>query len=169
MPKQLPEKCRLCAKLTAEQAKARHGCEGDGCWDPGKCHQRRYWARNRERINQARNQKRWQQEGRIPQQPIQLEAPPVVSGVLVLYRVNTSAPIHAMGAEIWQGNRKLATVQPVHCFGLSASQVKDFIREMILALGRSYGITKFASQVELHPQQCPLDLCPYKDESVMRP
>lgn len=59
MPKQIPEKCRLCAKLTATQAKQLHGDHVDGCWNSTVCPSRRSHARHRDRRNKARNSKRW--------------------------------------------------------------------------------------------------------------
>ncbi len=41
MPKTANEKCRLCAKLSAEEAIARHGPDGTNCWVGGPCHKRR--------------------------------------------------------------------------------------------------------------------------------
>lgn len=56
--RQIPEKCRLCAKLTAQQALHLHGSSGDKCWDSSVCPSRRAHARHRDRRNQARNRKR---------------------------------------------------------------------------------------------------------------
>lgn len=167
MPKQIPEKCRRCARLSAEAAQTRHGPEGDDCWDPKRCHQRRHHARHRDRINQTRNQKRWEREGRIPPQVLQIDAPPVVAGVLVLYRINAHSPIHAIGAEVWRGQERIASVQPVHCFGFTARQVQGYVAQMLQVLSKEYGISKFASQVELHPQQCPLDPCPHQSGPLL--
>ncbi len=63
----IPDKCRLCSKLTAQQAKQIHGptSEGDGCWNAAVCPSRRSHARHRDRRNQARNLKRWQEQGGI--------------------------------------------------------------------------------------------------------
>jgi len=73
MPKALLEKCRLCAKLPATEAKQLHSEEGDRCWDSRVCLNRRSYARHRDpcgiceaaRRNQQRNQKRWAEQGRI--------------------------------------------------------------------------------------------------------
>ena len=35
------EKCRLCSKLDSQEAQQRHGSNGDGCWNPSYCHNRR--------------------------------------------------------------------------------------------------------------------------------
>jgi hypothetical protein len=38
MPTCSREKCRLCAKLSAQQAQQLHGLEGYGCWIPQRCY-----------------------------------------------------------------------------------------------------------------------------------
>ncbi|MCG9889936.1 MAG: hypothetical protein MH252_02530, partial [Thermosynechococcaceae cyanobacterium MS004] len=56
MPKSQSEKCRLCAKLSAEDAIALHGPAGTGCWVGEPCHKRRSYYRNRDRYNASKRQ-----------------------------------------------------------------------------------------------------------------
>jgi hypothetical protein len=58
MPRRIAEKCRLCAKLSTEQAKLTHGPTGDNCWVGQLCHQRRSHYRNQARTNPERKRKR---------------------------------------------------------------------------------------------------------------
>lgn len=181
----IPDKCRLCSKLTAQQAKQIHGPtpEGDSCWNSAVCPSRRSHARHRDRRNQARNLKRWQEQGGIaiplseseitsqqvpatvsvtvPQQ-LQFDAQlsnVVYSAVLQVYRQSVDAPLHAVGGEIWQGTHKLADITPIHCLKLTPRQVEVYLERLLKKLQEVYGIRKFASKEELHPQLCPLLEC----------
>lgn len=160
MAKALPEKCRKCAMQSAEQAKVLHGVEGDECWNPAVCYSRRSYARNCDRINQKRSRKR--KEGELEQIPVEFE--PLASlmfGVLVVYRkAGSDTPVHAIAAEIWQGQEKVAIVPTVHCAGMVPSQVHQYVNKMLSVLEERYGIKKFASQTRLDPELCGLRPCP---------
>ncbi|WP_088888778.1 hypothetical protein [Leptolyngbya ohadii] len=162
MAKGLPEKCRKCAMLSAEQAQVLHGKEGDNCWNPGVCYSRRSYVRHRDRINQTRSRKR--KEGRLEQISVEFEPlSQLVYGVLVVYRkAGADTPVHAIAAEIWQGQEKIAIVPAVHCGGLVPSQVHTYVGKMLSVLEKRYGIRKFASQTRLDPDLCPLHPCPLK-------
>jgi hypothetical protein len=158
--KGLPEKCRKCAMLSAEHAQKLHGEDGDRCWDPSVCYSRRSYARNRDRINQTRSRKRKGKE----LEELAIEFEPLatwVFGVLVVYRKpGADTPVHAVGAEIWQGQEKVAIVPPVHCVGMVPSQVHQYVGKMLSLLETRYGIKKFASQLRLDPELCPVRPCP---------
>lgn len=160
MAKLLPEKCRKCAMLSAEQAQALHGAEGDRCWNPAVCYSRRSYARNRDRINQTRSRKR--KEGELEQISVEFEPlSQLMFAVLVVYRqAGADTPIHAIAAEIWQGQEKVAIVPPIHCVGMMASQVHQYVGKMLSVLEERYGIKKFASQTRLDPELCGLRPCP---------
>lgn len=182
MPKALPEKCRLCAKFTAVQAKQIHGADGDGCWDSTVCPSRRSHARHRDRRNQARNLKRWSNQGQVAitlgdsepaltQQPVVNAGSPnqiqfetqlpnfSYSAVLQVYRRSVDASLHAVGGEIWRGTVKEADIAPVHCTNLTARQVEIYLERLLKKLHQVYSIRKFSSKEELHPQCCPLFGC----------
>ena len=156
----LPEKCRTCAMLSAEQAQVLHGSDGNGCWNPAVCYSRRSYARNRDRINQTRSRKR--KEGELEQIPVEFEPlANLVFGVLVVYRqAGADTPVHAIAAEIWQGQEKVAIVPLVHCAGLMPSQVHTYMGKLLSVLEERYGIKKFASQTRLDPQLCESRPCP---------
>ena len=88
--------------LSAQQAQALHGAEGDDCWNPSVCFRRRSYARNRDRINQTRSRKR--KEGELEQIPVEFEPlSQTLFGVLVVYRkAGVDTPVHAIAAEIWK-------------------------------------------------------------------
>lgn len=72
--------------------------------------------------------------------------------------------MHAIAAEIWQGQEKVAIVPPVHCAGMVPSQVHTYVGKMLSVLEERYGIRKFASQIRLDPGVCLLRPCPLKAE-----
>ena len=145
MPKALPEKCRLCAKLPATEAKQLHDDEGDQCWDSRVCPNRRSYARHRDRRNQQRNQKRWTEQGRIPVQltdqslsgeaiaeirdhpgikqiQFDTELPDAgYSAVLQVYRRAVDAPLVAIAGEVWRGRTKEADIAPISCADADSS------------------------------------------------
>lgn len=155
----LPEKCCKCAMLSAAQAQALHGADGDGCWNPAVCYSRRSYARNRDRVNQTRSRRR--KEG-IEEISVEFEPlSQLVFGVLVVYRqAGADTPVHAIGAEIWQGQEKVAIVTPIHCVGMVPSQVHTYVGKMLHVLEERYKIKKFASQTRLDPDLCPIRPCP---------
>ncbi|MBD1999783.1 hypothetical protein H6F88_29320 [Oculatella sp. FACHB-28] len=69
--------------------------------------------RNRDRINQTRSRSR--KEGELEQIPVEFEPlSQLVFSVLVVYRkAEADTPLHAIAAEIWQGQEKVAIVPPV--------------------------------------------------------
>lgn len=150
----LPAKCRKCGMLSAQQAKMLHGVEGDGCWNPAVCYSRRSYARNRDRANQTCSRKR--KEGQFAAISVEFEPlTSIVFAVLVVYRaVGVDTPVHAIAAEIWQGQEKIAIVPSVHCVGLVPSQVHQYVSELLSVLEERYGIRKFASQIRLDPHLC---------------
>jgi hypothetical protein len=68
----------------------------------------------------------------------------------------------AVGVEIWEQERKIAMVAPVHCAGWLPSQVHEYLRQVLEVLGAEYGFKKFASQVLISPEQCEIHSCPLK-------
>jgi hypothetical protein len=163
MPKSQSEKCRLCAKLSAEAAIARHGPTGTGCWQGDPCHKRRTYYRNRDRYNQA---KRQQYRVATGQDPVVLAiAPPVVaSAELHLYCARVDAPLHEIGAELRKGDRVIFTIEPVHARGLSPAQVKGFLKAVLQAFSEQAGVElgKFEVQQERSPGMCPIQGCSLK-------
>ncbi|URD53612.1 hypothetical protein [Chroococcidiopsis sp. CCNUC1] len=151
----IPDKCLKCATLSAEQAQAIHGVDGDRCWNPAVCYSRRSHARHRDRRNSSRNQKRSRQ---LEQIEVETEATTAqFFAVLVVYRASgTDTPIHAIGAEIWQGQQKYGEVKTIRCGGMTPSQVHAYVKKMLSVLSENYGIKKFAAQERLDPQLCPV-------------
>uniref|UniRef100_B8HZL9 Uncharacterized protein n=1 Tax=Cyanothece sp. (strain PCC 7425 / ATCC 29141) TaxID=395961 RepID=B8HZL9_CYAP4 len=165
------EKCRLCAKLTAQEAQHRHGPEGDGCWTPQVCYNRRSYYRHRGVRNQGRKLRRREaRAGAIAGGTVVLElpAPAVPAAVVHWYRVTKDAPLHAIGAELWMGNDRTARIEPVHCLGLRESQVKALLIQILALFSQQCGrkVERFRTSVELHPDYCPIRPCPLHPEGL---
>ncbi len=155
----IPLKCKKCAALSAAQAQELHGVEGDGCWNPKVCHSRRSYARHHDRIKQQRNRQR---------QETVLELPPddtaafqdLQYAVLVVYReAGTESIVHAISAQVWQGQKRIAIVQPIHCVGLMPSQIHQYVKKLLALLESNFEIRKFAALERLDPYLCPIRPC----------
>jgi hypothetical protein len=163
MAKGIPEKCKKCATLSAEQAQELHGDAGDGCWNPSVCYSRRSYARHRDRRSLIRARKRNASTTDLVINLDDFKA--VFWAVLVVYRQSgTDTPIHAIAAQVWRGQDKFAAISPIHCAGMVASQVHAYVQKMLDLLELNYGIKKFASQERLDPYLCPLRPCPCHGE-----
>jgi hypothetical protein len=168
MPKSQSEKCRQCSKLTIAKVITKHGPTGTDCWVGEKCHKRRSYYRNRDRYNAS---KRQQYRGIAVSAEVDdgkgtvLTVVPVVvpAAVLYLYRARVDDPLHAIGAELWLGQVKVAQIEPVHTMGLMPVQVKGFLKEILTAFSGQVsggGVTQFEVQKELSPDCCPIRPCP---------
>ena len=171
------EKCRLCSKLDSQEAQQRHGSDGDGCWNPKVCHNRRSYYRHRGVRNHVRKQRRrGQQTEQALSEPdvstsvrvatLEILAPAVPAAVVHWYRITKDSPLHALGAELWMGNDRVAKVEPVHCLGLTELQVKTLLVRILDVFSQHSGIKveRFRSSVELHPHNCPIRPCPLYPE-----
>ncbi len=90
--------------------------------------------------------------------------PPMTpAAILVLYRQTPNTPVHAVGAEVWQGAQKIAEVKPVHCMGMRADKVTDYIKQLLASLNQQFEVIKFEDVVkEIPVQHCPITPCPFK-------
>jgi hypothetical protein len=162
MPKKVAHNCFQCSKLSNDEAQAK------SCWDANRCPNRRHYQRNKERISQQRKT-----QAKLPDyseksmtidsgKTIAIDHPIGIAASIIFYRERQDAPVHAIAAEIWQGNRKVLNVKPMHCLGLSPAQVVQMMAEILKACSVELDVelSKFASKVELHPSLCPIRLCP---------
>jgi hypothetical protein len=155
----IPPKCKKCATLNAAQAQVLHGADGDGCWNPSVCYSRRSYARHRDRKNQQRNRHR--QETVIELPPADLAAfADLQYAVLVVYReAGAESIVHAISAQVWQGQERMAIVQPIHCIGMVPSQIHLYVKKLLTLLEDKYGVRKFAALERLDPYNCPIRPC----------
>ncbi len=166
MGRPIQKKCLHCSSLSIEEAKALHGIDGDGCWQPKHCHRRRSHYRHRQDTNAKRRRLRRQTHSlgeTLELNPPHLIQPP--AALLVFYRQGANSPIHAVAAEIWQGEIKIAAVKPVHCMGLRGNEVTAYLQDVLVMLRNQFGIHRFEDVIkELSVDQCPIHPCPMKQE-----
>ena len=164
------EKCRLCSKLTASAAKQLHGPDGDRCWDEAYCHKRRSYYRHRGVYNHLRSARRHQQQEQLLVEAsnhhrvaiLEIPVPATPAAVVHWYRETKDSPLHALGAELWIGNNRVAKIEPVHCLGLTEMQIKTLLLRILDGFSQFCGmkVERFRSSVELNPLNCPLSPCP---------
>jgi hypothetical protein len=156
MPKKVAHNCFQCSKLSHDEAQTK------SCWDADRCPNRRHYQRNKERISQQRQSLRTQAKTTISGTTIAIDHPIGTAANIIFYRERQDAPVHAIAAEVWQGNRKVLNVKPMHCLGLSPAQVVGMMAEILKACSSELNVelSKFASKVELHPSLCPIRPCP---------
>jgi len=161
------EKCRLCSKLSSQEAQQRHGTDGDGCWNPNYCHNRRSYYRNRGVRNHNRKQQRSVQQDSSTTTGtgivvLHIPAPAVPAAVVYWYRERKDAPLHAIGAALWLGNTQTARIEPIHCLGLTEAQIKTLLLRILEGFSTQCGtkLERYRSMVELHPANCPIRPCP---------
>jgi hypothetical protein len=130
MPKGMVQKCRSCAKLSANEAIALHGAEGTGCWVQSICPKRRYYYRNRDLLNKKRRQG-------SANDPIELLPPTAPAAILHLYRERVDAPLHAVSAELWVGQKRQQEIAAMHCLGLTPGQIATHLQAVLQRLVRS--------------------------------
>ncbi|MBD1909860.1 MULTISPECIES: hypothetical protein [unclassified Leptolyngbya] len=182
MARHVNQKCQQCAALAVEEAIALHGPEGDNCWNPENrngwgydCHRRRSHYRHRDDDNRTRRRLRRAAKlnpGGVaiapigdPDTPLELLPPPTThyAAVLVLYRNRKDSPVHAIAAEIWQGDTKIHTIKAVHCLGMRGNEVADYIEQLLTQLHERFKVSRFESEPkELPVADCPLTPCPMK-------
>lgn len=166
MSRSLSEKCRLCSKLSPAQAQQFHGAAGDGCWDAKRCHDRRSYYRHRGVKNFNRKQRRQQVSleavGSTHVVTLSIPVPAAPAAVAHWYRETKTSPLHALGAELWLGNDRVAKIEPVHCLGLTELQIKTLLVRILDGFSQHSGIKieRFRSSVELNPLNCPIHPCP---------
>ena len=166
MPKKVAHNCSQCSKLSNTEAQTKP------CWDGSICPNRRYYHRHKQRISQERKVARsshFEADGvrsellRQRSHTITIDPPTGITASIIFYRERRDAPVHAIAAEVWQGGKgKVLSVQPLHCMGLSPSQVVGLMTDILKSCSTELGVelTKFAHRIELHPSQCPISPCP---------
>jgi hypothetical protein len=151
MPKPLNFQCLECSRHTTEWAKTIHGEHGDGCWNPKRCHDRRYSYRQRDRsLTDAQTD------------TISLAPPISYYAILYLYKEPGEKPLHALSAELWDGQQAVCKIEPIHCFGLTAGKIRAFSQQVLQAFSDKYQVIlpQYKEMFELSPALCPIRPCP---------
>lgn len=107
----------------------------------------------------------------LPSLAVELPAPiSPTAAILVLYRQSAIAPVHAVAAEVWQGNQRIAQIAAVHCLGMRADKVTDYIKQLLQSLQQQFGISRFEDVVKEVPvHQCPIEPCPLRGSAPTDP
>ncbi|NJN23629.1 MAG: hypothetical protein HC810_03540 [Acaryochloridaceae cyanobacterium RL_2_7] len=172
MARPVSEKCRRCAKLPVEKAKTKE------CWEGQKCHVRRSNYKKRDLRNRQRRKQYRVNQGVVPAeaevmsaagevtttQVIEVPVPQSVGAIVHFWRQNQSAPLHAIGFELYRNGVKTVEVPPVHTIGWDKEQVKQYMRDVLRSLSQHVGqeINKFEAQVEHSPETCQIEDCPLR-------
>ena len=148
-PKQILDKCILCAILSMSEVRLQHGATGDNCYVSEVCRSRRSHARHHYQRNQTRKQKWHETKAGIAVNHSDTQA----TAQLIVYRAaRYNAPIDGIAAVVRQRKTKLAVVQPIYCAGLLPKQVYACIEAILGVLQQDYGILKFAGVVQQLPR-----------------
>ncbi len=158
MARRVNKKCLYCAGLDIERAREIHGDRGDNCWNPKICHRRRSHYRHRAENNARRRQAGKSDE--IPQLISVTVEQPIIAMVTLYKEERKDAPLHAVSASVWRGDRQLAVVEAVHCLGWTPKQVRSYLERVLVKLNESYGIDNFAQMLSKQPTECPIAACP---------
>jgi hypothetical protein len=61
-----------------------------------------------------------------------------------------------IAAEVWQGNRKVLNVKPMHCLGLTPAQVVEMMAEILKACSTELNVemSRFAWRKEHQQRPC---------------
>jgi hypothetical protein len=169
MPLSVNPKCLKCIDYSRSEAKRLHGSQGDGCWKDNTCDSKRHHYRHRKQNNAKRKGEYANQKAQTTQVEtaetlfIPVQAPPVA--LLYLYKEKPKdAHLHALAVSVWQGSEKLAEVEPIHCMGMTNTQVKHYLKEVLKVLRDRFGITEFEPSIRMEPTECEIAECPLKDK-----
>jgi hypothetical protein len=173
MARKINPLCLDCSRLTQAEAIALHGPgTKTGCWNARVCPRRR--SHYRHRLENNAKQRGGYKAGKIKGQAVEMmphifipvKAPPVA--LLYLFRENRQdAHLHAISAAVWQGNQKLAEIEPVHCLGMTNRQVNEYLRNVLAVVGEKFGITEFEPPIRMEPIECPIQECPLKSKTAL--
>lgn len=152
MPRSINPKCYHCAFLPLNQA------QEQSCYDDGKCRRRRSDYRRR---SVRRNQRLG-----LPPEPqaeeVVVEPPRVVYAILYIYRSTKASPVHALRAELYDGQQLKFKTVPIHAMGLTAGQLEGYFKEVLKTFSEKSGVALagYKAHIEEDPRHCPIAGCP---------
>ena len=171
MARHIDPRCLECIKYSRAEAKRVHGPQGDGCWQDNTCDSKRSHYRNRKENNANRRGEYTEQKATTTEVgtvesisvSIPVQAPPVA--LLYLYRKKRQdSHLHAIAVSVWQGSEKLAEIEAIHCMGMTNTQVRNYLNEVLKVLRDRFGITEFEPAIRMEPSECEIAECPLKDK-----
>ncbi len=127
------------------------------------CHKRRTYYKKRDLYNRNRRFK-YRGGKESAAQLSSIDIPTIPAVVIYFYRGRKDEPLHAMSVELWVGQQKKDSREPVHTLGWKEAQVREYIEGAIASFSQQYeiNISGVAATVELKPSLCPLTPCPLK-------
>ncbi|UJB73047.1 hypothetical protein HRE53_31145 (plasmid) [Acaryochloris sp. 'Moss Beach'] len=171
MSKPLNKVCLECSKLSQKNAILLHGPgTGTACWNPKNCPRKRSHYRHRRDNNERqraqyrdKNPKTTPVDATVESISIPVLAPPVA--LIYLYREKPQdSHLHALAVSVWQGSEKLAEIEAIHCMGMTNTQVRNYLNQVLKVLRDRYGITEFEPAIRMEPSECEIAECPLKDK-----
>lgn len=140
MPAPKNSTCYKCAHQAIEEAKARN------CYKIDKCPSLRCYYRNSARINQERRNNYKQSKVKTLPQPKVKQKP---YAIIYFNRQSNraDAPIDSIKVRVYQGKEAIAEIEPVIAIGWGAKEVKEYALKCVEIIGKTYGISGFAKQV----------------------
>ncbi|ABW31904.1 hypothetical protein [Acaryochloris marina] len=169
MARPINPKCLACIDYSRSEAKRIHGPQGDDCWKDNTCDNKRNHYRHRKESNAKRKGNYAQRK--VITTPIEatetfsipVQAPLVA--LLYLYKEKPKdAHLHALAVSVWQGSKKLADIEPIHCMGMTNTQVRHYLNQVLKVIRERYGITEFEPPIRMEPSECEIADCPLKDK-----
>lgn len=149
-------RCRKCAFIPTEQAKQRE------CYRGRPCDKLRYYHFNAGRINQDRKKKYAVKVGKVVDE-LKVALPEKPAVYRHYYRATQNSPVHALGAELWVGQRKVSVIGPVHTLAWTEADVKSFWRSVLETFSKKVPgkvIRGFEDNLNIPPSRCPIRPCP---------
>ena len=170
MARPINKKCLDCSQRSQQEAIRLYdpGAE-TACWNPKTCPRKRSHYRNRKANNDK--QRGLYRDLKVAHQQIEtvetivvpVQAPPVAQ--LYLYKEKPKdAHLHALAVSVWQGSEKLADIEPIHCIGMTNTQVRHYLNQVLKVIRERYGITEFEPPIRMEPSECEIADCPLKDK-----
>ena len=64
--------------------------------------------------------------------------------------------VHAIGLKIYEGNEFKFKMFPQHTLGLSLTDLKDYVEQIMIHLKAEYGIDRIGRYYWVNPKECPV-------------
>lgn len=170
MARPINPKCLDCSQCSQQEAIKLHGPGTEtACWNPKTCPRKRSHYRNR-KANNDKQRGLYREQIAVLQQTetvetisIPIYAPPVAQ--LYLYKEKPKdSHLHALAISVWQGSEKLADIEPVHCMGMTNTQVRHYLNQVLKVIQERFGITEFEPPIRMEPTECEIAKCPLKEK-----
>lgn len=150
MPRDINRKCQNCAIQWATA-----NAEGRDCWVKETCRSRRSYYRNRSK-RLAQMAASYEPKRR---QPVEIDIPlpgrqrSTMTAQWVQYGPDDK--VHALSAQVFDGSELIATVKPIHTFGVPQGQLRRWTQQTRDLIRLQYG-AEFRGSIREPRELCPL-------------